>query len=237
MTTRQTKSQLFSRMRTLALTTTAALVVVACGGGGLSQSQKSGFLTSTEYNRLAEVDSPAPGVKVYRYISPGFNRSDWKGVMIDPVILFQTALKNEGKKGLSEETIYQTRMIIDSELKEKAAKRFNVVDKPGPGIARLSVAITGAEIEGDGFKPWNVVPVSAVLFAAQKATGLDSKTPSLVVEAKMRDSVSGKILGEGVYVMSGETFRMESSSTEAFQKLAIDWVTTAVRVAAGMAGN
>ena len=237
MTIRQTKTKLFSRIRTIALTTTAALAVAACGGGGLTQEQKSGFLTSTEYNRLQKVESPAPGVEVYRYISPGFNRSDWKGVMIDPVILFQTALKNEGKKGLTEETIYQTRMLIDSELKEKAAKRFNVVDKAGPGSARLSVAITGAEIEGDGFKPWNVVPVSAVLFAAQKATGIDSKTPSLVVEAKMRDSVSGKILGEGVYVMSGETFRMESSSTEAFQKLAINWVTTAVRVAAGMSGN
>ncbi|MEN9901708.1 MAG: hypothetical protein RL651_372 [Pseudomonadota bacterium] len=237
MNTQQHQSNLFGRMCTIAVTSAAALALVACGGGGLTQSQKSGFLTSTEYNRLAEVDSPAPGVKVYRYISPNFNRSDWKGVMIDPVILFQTALKNEGKKGLSEETIYQTRMLIDSELKEKAAKRFNVVDKPGPGIARLSVAITGAEIEGDGFKPWNVIPVSAVLFAAQKATGVDSKTPSLVVEAKMRDSVSGKILGEGVYVMSGETFRMESSSPEAFQKLAINWVTTAVRVAAGMAGN
>jgi hypothetical protein len=237
MNTQQHKSKLFRCVRSIGITATAALVLVACGGSGLTQSQKSGFLTSTEYNRLVEVDSPAPGVKVYRYISPGFNRSDWKGVRIDPVVLFQTALKNEGKKGLSEETIYQTRMIIDSELKEKASKRFNVVDKPGPGIARLSVAITGAEIEGDGFKPWNVVPVSAVLFAAQKATGIDSKTPSLVVEAKMRDSVTGKILGEGVYVMSGETFRMESSSAEAFQKLAINWVTTAVRVAAGMAGN
>ena len=237
MNTQQSKSKLFSRMRTIALTTTAALALAACGGGGLTPSQKSGFLTSTEYNRLTEVDSPAPGVQVYRYISPGFNRSDWKGVMIDPVVLFQTALKNEGKKGLTEETIYQTRVLIDNELKEKAARRFNVVDKSGPGIARLSVAITGAEIEGDGFKPWNVIPVSAVLFAAQKAAGVDSKTPSLVVEAKMRDSVTGKILGEGVYVMSGETFRMESSSPEAFQKLAINWVTTAVRVAAGMAGN
>ena len=231
------KTKPFSRICMFALTATAALMLAACGGGGLTDSQKSGFLTSTEYNRLQEVDSPAPGVKVYRYISPGFNRSDWKGVMIDPVVLFQTALKNEGKKGLSEETIYQTRVLIDNELKQKAARRFNVVDKAGPGIARLSVAITGAEIEGDGFKPWNVIPVSAVLFAAQKATGVDSKTPSLVVEAKMRDSVTGKILGEGVYVMSGETFRMESSSPEAFQKLAIDWVTTAVRVAAGMAGN
>jgi len=76
-----------------------------------------------------------------------------------------------------------------------------------------------------------------VLFAAQKAAGVDSKTPSFVVEAKMRDSVTGKVWGEGVYVMSGETFRMESSSPEAFQKLAIDWVTTAVRVSAGMAGK
>lgn len=128
-------------------------------------------------------------------------------------------------------------MIIDSELKARAERRFNVINQPGPGVARVTIAITGAQVEGDGFKPWNVVPISAVLFAAQKATGLDSKTPSLVVEAKMRDSVSGKVLGEGVYVMSGETFRMESSTSEAFQKLAIERVTTAVRVAAGMAGN
>jgi hypothetical protein len=37
--------------------------------------------------------------------------------------------------------------------------------------------------------------------------------------------------------MAGETFRTESSTPEAFQKLAIDWVTTAVRVASGAAGN
>jgi hypothetical protein len=227
----------FRRAAGVTLMTAMAAVLTACGGGGLTESQKSGFLTSTEYNRLVNVGSPAPGVNLYRYVSPDFKRSDWHGVMIDPVILFQTALKSQGKKGLSEETIYETRMIIDKQLKEKVANRFNVVDKPGPGIARLSIAITGAEVEGDGFKPWNVIPVSAVLYAAQKATGLDSKTPMLVVEAKMRDSVSGKILGEGVYTMAGETFRTESSTPEAFQKLAIDWVTTAVRVSAGMAGN
>lgn len=215
----------------------SALLLTACGGGGLSESQKSGYLTSSEYNQLQNVGSPAPGVNVYRYISPDFKRSDWKGIMIDPVLLYQTALKSEGQKGLTEEVIYQTRMIIDNELRAKVTQRFNVVDKSGPGIARLSVAITGAQVEGDSLKLRNVVPISAVLFAAQKATGLDSKTPSLVVEAKMRDSVTGKILGEGVYTMSGETFRTESSTTEAFQKLAVEWVTTAVRVASGLAAN
>ncbi len=216
----------------------SALSLVACGGGsGLSQSQKSGFLTSAEYNRLQEIDTSTPGVKLYRYVSPDFDRSQVKGVMIDPVVLYQTALKQQGQKGLTDETIYQTRMTIDKELKERASRRFNVVTQPGPGIGRLSVALTGAVVEGDSFKPWNAVPISAVLFAAQKASGLDSKTPSFVVEAKMRDSVTGKVWGEGVYVMSGETFRMESSSPEAFQKLAIDWVTTAVRISAGMAGK
>ena len=215
----------------------AIVGLVGCGGGGLTQSQKSGFLTSAEYNRLEEVPIDQPGVKLYRFVSPDFDRSNVKGVMIDPVVLYQTALKGSGQKGLTDETIYQTRMIIDKELKERASRRFNVVSQPGPGIGRLSVAITGAVVEGDSFKPWNVVPISAVLFAAQKAAGIDSKTPSLVVEAKMRDSVTGKIWGQGVYVMSGETFRMESSSPEAFQKLAIDWVTTAVRVSAGMAGK
>lgn len=151
--------------------------LVGCAGGGLSQSQKSGFLTSAEYNRLQEIPIDQPGVKLYRYVSPDFDKSQVKGVMIDPVVLYQTALKDSGQKGLTDETIYQTRMIIDKELKDRASKRFHVVTKPGPGVGRLSVALTGAVVEGDSFKPWNAVPISAVLFAAQKAAGVDSKTP------------------------------------------------------------
>ena len=61
--------------------------------------------------------------------------------------------------------------------------------------------MTGAVIEGDSLKPRNIMPISAVLYAAQKVTGVDSKTLSFVVEAKLRDSVIGKVWGEGVYVM------------------------------------
>ena len=214
-----------------------AAVVLGCAGGGLSPSEQSGFLGSNAYDRLQKVESPAPGVNIYRYISPDFRRSDYKGVMIDPVTLYQTVVKSEGNKGISEETIYQTRTIIDDSIRSTAAHRFHVVDKPGPGVARISIAITGAEVAGEGFKPRNLVPVSAVLTVAQKATGLDSKTAVLVVEAKLRDSVTGKLLGEGVYTMSSDTFRMESSTPEQFQMLAAAWVNTAVRVAAGMAGN
>ncbi|MFM8500758.1 MAG: DUF3313 family protein, partial [Fluviibacter sp.] len=86
------------------LATGAAIVgLVGCGGGGLTQSQKSGFLTSAEYNRLEEIPIDQPGVKLYRYVSPDFDKSQVKGVMIDPVVLYQTALKDSGQKGLTDE--------------------------------------------------------------------------------------------------------------------------------------
>lgn len=232
------RGKFIPRTRTTLAATLAALVLTACATGGLSDAHKSGFLTPGEYGRLQQVASSEPGVTIYRYVSPDFQRSDYKALIIDPVVLFQTALQSEGRNGLTDETIYKTRALIDAEIKARAAKGIRVTSVPGPGVAHVTIAITGATIEGDSFKPRNVVPVSAVLFAAQKASGLDAKTPSLVVEAKMHDSVSGKVLGEGVFVMSGETFRTQSGTTEAFQKLAVDWVTTAVRVASGMtAGN
>lgn len=89
---------MFRRLGAATVLTASALLLAACGGGGLTQSEKSGFLTSAEYNRLQEIQSPAPGVKLYRYISPDFDRSSVKGVMIDPVILYQTALKKKARR-------------------------------------------------------------------------------------------------------------------------------------------
>lgn len=223
-----------SRIKAGATAALAALVLSACASSGLSDSRQSGFMTPGEYGRLQQVAGTEPGVTLYRYVSPDFRRSDYKALIVDPVVLFQTALQPEGKEGLTDEGIYKTRALIDSEIKARAARGIRVTSQPGPGVAHVTIAITGAQIDGSSFKPRNVVPVSAVLFAAQKASGLDAKTPSLVVEAKLHDSVSGKLLGEGVFVMSGETFRTQSGTTEAFQKLAADWVTIAVRIASGM---
>jgi len=100
-------------------------------------------------------------------------------------------------------------------------------------VIRASVAITGVEVEGAGFKPRNLVPIAAVLFAAQKATSLDKKTPQLIVEAKVRDSMTGKVLGQAVYKLDGERFRKNSTTLEAFRDLAIEWVAVAIRLAAG----
>ena len=209
----------------------STLVLAGCGAGaGLSQDQQSGFLGSS-YDRLQPVPSNEEGVNIYRYKSPTFNLSDYKGVMIDPVVIYQTATADATDKGITEETIYKVRQEIDTTLARGASERFNVVSKPGPGIGRISIAITGAEAIGDGFRPRNLIPVSAVLNVASKVAGVQNKNAMIVVEAKIQDSVTGVLLGEAVYTVAGESFRLQSSSVEAFQALAVKWVQTALREA------
>jgi|UniRef100_UPI004048ACD1 hypothetical protein len=208
-----------------------SLVLAGCGAGaGLSADKQSGFLEGS-YSRLQQVESPEDGVNIYRYKNPTFKMSDYKGVMINPVVIYQTATADTADKGITEETIYKVRQEIDSTLTRGASERFNVVTKPGPGIARVSIAITGAEAIGEGFKPRNLMPISAVMKVASEAAGVDSKNAMIVVEAKVQDSVSGQLLGEAVYTVAGESFRLQSSSVEAFQALATKWVKTALREA------
>jgi|AntAceMinimDraft_1070359.scaffolds.fasta_scaffold04806_3 hypothetical protein len=209
----------------------SAFVLAACGGqAGLTKEQQSGFLGS-DYSRLTPVQGTEDGVKIYRYKSPSFNLSDYKGVMIDPVVIYQTATAETAKNGVTEETIYQIRRDIDATLARGASQRFNVVKEPGPGVARISVAITGAEALGEGFKPRNLMPISAVMKVASDAAGVNSKTAMIVVEAKLQDSVSGRLLGEAVYTVAGDSFRLESSSAEAFKEASVKWVQAALREA------
>lgn len=197
----------------------------------------TGFLPSADYKRLEKVDVAEEGITLYRYLNPNFDMAKYSKIMLDSVMLYQTAFANEDGESLTEESLYKARANIDAALKVRANKRFPVVHLPGPDVVRVSVAITGMEVEAEGFKPRNILPVSAVLFAAKKVTDLDTKRLILVVEAKVRDSMSGEIMGEGVYTMTGDKFRQASDTGEVLRDLAVEWAATAVRLASGLAAS
>lgn len=214
---------------------TMSAVLAGCAGqkAGLDPKLESGYLGGAAYGRLQPVESPDEGVKIYRYKNPNADIAKYKSVIIDPVVIYQTATADAAGNGISEQAIYQVRQEITNSLKESVSRRAKVVNQPGPGVARISIAITGAQTLGDGFRPTDLIPVRAVLNVASKAAGVDQKNAMLVVEAKVVDSQTGGLLGEAVYTVSGEQFRLESSSVEAFRSLAQKWVQTALRVAAG----
>ena len=210
---------LFKRLSAGSLTALLAVFLVACAGVQ-SKPDPNEFIDASEYDRLKLV-STQPGIKIYRYLSPDFKRTDFRAVMVDPIVLYQSAEKDLGKKGITEETIYKVRNGMDISMRQMVRKQFGISYKPGQRVARLSTAVTGVVVEGDVFRPRRLVPISTVLKAAGQGATIGGSKPQLMVEAKLLDSVSGKLLGEGV-------------SPEKFQVLASQWVKTAISVATGL---
>ena len=109
---------------------------------------------------------------------------------------------------------------------------IQIVTKPGPGVARISVGITGAEASANSLQPWNFTPIGLAANAAAYAGGVNAKTPALVVENKITDSQSNQLLGEGLITVEGESFRTASGSVESFIDMAKKVVVAALNLSA-----
>ncbi|MBX9597671.1 MAG: DUF3313 domain-containing protein [Burkholderiales bacterium] len=181
-----------------------------------------GFLPN--YSLLKPIPSP-DGTQIYSYKSPDAKLSDYHAAIITPVALYQTATES----GVTAEQIEQARTNINKGIQQIVSKKLPITDKSAPGVARVNVAITGATLEGEGFSVRNLIPISAAIKLASMATGLDNKKPIMVVEIKVVDSQTDKLLKETVTTISGEKFRMNSNAVEEFQKLATEWVQQALK--------
>ncbi len=211
----------------LALGLTAALVLIGCSSSPPSLTAKpSGFLP--DYSLLTPIANPPPGTQIYNYNNPGVRKGEYQAVIVAPVQLYQTATEN----GVTNTEIQSARSHLQAGIQQIVSKKIAIATLPGPGVATLTVAITGAELQGEGLKPWNLIPISAAIKLASAATGTDSKTPVLVVELKFLDSVSGKLLRETLTTVSGESFRNQANTAAEFTKLAQAWVQDALQYSA-----
>lgn len=204
------------------LFTMCAAVLLVVGLTGCSKSDepmpKTGFLP--DYSLLQPVKESPKNTQMYLYKNPDAKRSDYHATMITPVALYQTATEH----GISQQQIDAARREIDKGVHAEVSQMMPVTTTPGKGVAVLSVAITGATVEEDGFGPMNIIPISAAIKLASMATDLDSKNPAMIVELKFTDSVTGELLLESVSVVKGESFRKRSSTAGEFETMAKTWI-------------
>lgn len=209
------------KLRTATLALSFGILISGCATKMDPSTKPPGFLPN--YSLLKPIPSPE-GTQIYSYKDPQAKISDYHGVILTPVALYQTATES----GVTAAQIEQARANIDQGIKQIVSKKLPIVTKSGVGVARVNVAITGAVLEGDNFSVRNLVPISAAIKLASMATGLDNKKPVMVVEIKVVDSQSDKLLKETVTTISGEKFRMSSNTVEEFEKLATEWVQQAL---------
>ena len=219
-----------SKLGKLVVAISVATLVVACSNTPKLASQpmpKSGFLPN--YSVLVPIATSEADTRIWRYRKAGVNPGSYNAVILDPIYLNQNATKE-----ISPEVINQARIALQDSMVNAVRSRGNVriVSQPGPGVARISVGITGAESSTDSMQPWNFTPIGLALNAAAYAGGVNSKTPAMLVESKITDSQSKELIGEGLVTIQGESFRTGGGSVEAFVAMAKKVVRVAMETSA-----
>ena len=205
-------------------------LIAACSSAPKLASEpmpESGFLSN--YAVLSPVSTAAPDARIYRYRKPDVDQAAYTGVILDPIYLNQDVTKT-----VTEETIQQVKQALQDSMEKAILSRgtVKIVTEPGPGVARFSVGITGANSSADGLNPWSFTPIGLAINAAAYAGGVTQKTPTLLVESKIFDSQTKVLLGEGLVIVQGESFRTNTGSLESFIGMAKEAVKVAMETSA-----
>jgi hypothetical protein len=176
------------------------IVIGAILGAGpyanaVAQDQDSGFLR--DYSRMQESTDSA-GKTIRAWVSPKLSPDNYNALLIDPLVFYPEPRPSEK---VSAEALQQMLAYSNDVLKRTLSKRFNVVDRPGPGVLRLRVAFTSVAAKGEGLKPYQLVPMA---FVVTMAKGGPAQRALIVAEVEATDSVSGQLMGMRVRTGTGE---------------------------------
>ena len=176
----------------------AALLVLLLGGcahrGAAPPEKMSGFLD--DYTLLRE-GGPNEVALVYR--NPEANWPAYREVLLEPVTLWRSGRKS--LEPIPREDLLRLVADFQSAVRTRLGEAFRFVDRPGPGVLRIRLAITEAHASD---------PVLDIL-TASRGTGrphpagagaTDAETrrflEAAVIEGEVRDAENNVLLAEGV---------------------------------------
>jgi uncharacterized protein DUF3313 len=150
----------------------------------------NGFLGS-DYSLLHPAAEGSDQKAELAYISQNGNFASYSKIMIAPVTYWadnDSDIDAQNQQALCD--------YFDNVLREHFSKNFTLVDQPGPGVAKLSVALIDASSATPVLRTVSVViPQARVLNVLQSGlTGHYAFVGSATGAAKLTDSVSGTLL-------------------------------------------
>jgi hypothetical protein len=161
----------------------------------------SGFLGS-DYSLLTPPAEGSDQKAMLRYVNPNANWSSYRQIMIAPVTFWAA---DDSKVSAADQQALCN--YAYNEFFKVLHKNYIITSQPGPGVAKLSVALTDATSAVPGLRSISVVvPQARVLSALKKlATGSYAFVGSAQGALKLNDSVSGELLAAAVDERLGGT--------------------------------
>lgn len=171
-------------MKQLLSLLTLSILFIGCAAKTTKESEYSGFLKS--YKHLKEMEA-ADGVDVLAWRSDAFQKGKYHSILLDKVALYPDIPSDDNISKISVKAMLDH---LDAGLKKEISENFKLATRPGPGVARLRIAITSVDKTIQDFKWYSYTPISIVLTSATEVSGMREKAVFLLVEAEIIDSVS-----------------------------------------------
>lgn len=208
------------KIKTLTAVTAAALAVALAGCATKQPQQHSGYLG--DYSQMQETKD-ANGNPVARTINPNFNPKNYNAVLIEPVRFYPEPQPSDK---LSTADLDAIRSYINLSLYKELGKTVKLVDRAGPGVLRLNVAITSVGTEKAGLKPYQYIPIAFVVTMAKDAATGKPEEAKIFVESEVSDSVTGVRMMSAVRSGAGKSFTPSPSASvvDSLKPLIDEWI-------------
>lgn len=190
--------------RNAVLAAVALISLIGCATSSTKPEHYSGFLK--DYSGLQPVQAG-----YVRFINPKFNPSDYNAVLVEPVLYYPRPTPNEQ---VSRTTLTAIAQYINEALRAKIGNQVKMVDQPGPGVARLQVAVTAVGAQDQALKPYQYIPIAFLVAKAKETVTGTPELAALSIEAEVSDSVSGERLAASVRSGVGERLQQEVSGVK-----------------------
>jgi hypothetical protein len=154
----------------------------------------TGFL-GNDYSLLTPPAAGTDQKAMLRYVNPNANWSSYTKIMIAPVTYWAA---DDSKVSAADQQALCDYMYIV--LGKDLGKNFVIVDQPGPGVIKVSAALTDATSAVPVLRSVSVVVPQARALSVIKmaATGTYAFVGSAQGALKVNDSVSGQLLAAAV---------------------------------------
>ena len=203
------------------------VLIAACSSKSIKQDSFSGFLD--DYSRLQSVESPEH-VSTLRWVSPRFQNTKFTEVYLNGPVLFPASVQNEQNYDLIQEVLSYLHTAIESQAK---AHKLPLVNQPGPGSARVDVAITAVNTANKELEVLDYIPIRLIIAGVSTAVAERDQTTELAFEIKISKGMSGPPIAESVVLGFGEDLgsASEKLQLENFKGLLDFW---ALRLVSGL---
>jgi hypothetical protein len=174
-----------------AVTAAGALLTSACTTTQKAPINQSSINCGLLGDVCAQLRPGGENQASLRYVNPTVQWSRYSKVLIDPVTFW-------GGSSTSVSSSDQQMLVnyFSQQLNEQLGKRFQIVDRGGPDVMKLTVSITDAETATPVLRSISMIVPQAHILSNLKymATGTFPFVGGAQAEAKITDSVSGELL-------------------------------------------